>query len=146
MRNRAFLQTERYKSQQTRAIRAGCHPDIIEFERKLIKKMLKLGVPMFCHSALRDSDEQNALYVKGHSKARGGQSPHNYGLAADVVHSVKAWDLSRAQWAVVGHVGKELAASLGIKIEWGGDWEFYDPAHWQLANWRDLGATWKDKL
>jgi hypothetical protein len=147
MRNRAFLQGERYRAQQARAIRAGCHPGIIEFERKLVQRLARLGVPMFCHTAMRGQQDQNELYVKGFSKAKGGESPHQYGLAVDIVHGTKAWDLNRKQWEIVGHVGKEVAAALGIKVEWGGDWRsFYDPAHWQLSDWRDLGANWKDKL
>lgn len=142
MRNRAFLEDSRYMSQQTRALRAGCHPDILEFERKFVRRMAKLGIPMFCHTALRDHEEQSSLYVRGYSNARAGQSPHNYGLAVDIVHGTKAWELTQKQWELVGHLGKELAAQLGIKVEWGGDWAFYDPAHWELANWRDIGTSW----
>nr|WP_245369132.1 M15 family metallopeptidase [Agrobacterium tumefaciens] len=94
---------------------------------------------MFAHCVYRDDVEQQRLYVKGLSKAKPGQSAHNYGLAVDIVHGTKAWDLTRKQWDLIGHIGKEVAASLGIKVEWGGDWSFYDPAHWELANWRDIG-------
>lgn len=143
MIDRSFLASERYKGQQTRAIRAGAHPDLLEFERVLVKRMAKLGIPMFAHCVMRDGEEQNLLFVTGRSKARAGQSPHQYGLAVDVVHGVKAWDLTRKQWDIVGHVGKEVAAQLGVKVEWGGDWKFYDPAHWELADWRDIGTSWR---
>lgn len=81
------------------------------------------------------------MYVKGLSKAKAGQSAHNHGFAVDIVHGTKAWELTRKQWDLVGHIGKEVAASMGIHVEWGGDWSFYDPAHWELANWRDIGRS-----
>ena len=144
--DRPFCLSERYKAQQKRASRDGTHPDVLEFERRLVARCLKLGVPMFAHCFVRSDEEQNSLYVRGLSKARAGQSPHNYGLAVDIVHGTKAWDLTRKQWEIVGHVGKEVARQLGLDVEWGGDWSFYDPAHWQLANWRDIGSTWREPL
>ena len=85
-------------------------------------------------------------FAAGTTKARAWESPHNYGLAVDIIHGTKAWDLTRKQWEIVGHMGKEVAAQLGVKVVWGGDWKFYDPAHWELANWRDIGSTWKEPL
>ena len=143
MIDRSFLASERHKGQHNRADRAGGHPTLLEFERVFIKRMAKLGVPMFAHCVYRGDVEQQRLYVKGLSKARPGESPHNSGLGVDIVHGTKAWDLTRKQWELVGHIGKEVAASLGIKVEWGGDWSFYDPAHWELANWRDIGRSLK---
>nr|QJB21342.1 MAG: hypothetical protein [Microvirus sp.] len=142
--DRPFTHSERYKAQQTRALRAGAHPDVIEFERRLVARFRKLGVPMWAHCFVRSDADQNALFVRGLSKARAGESPHNYGLAVDIVHGTKAWELTRKQWELVGHVGKEVARQLGIDVEWGGDWKFYDPAHWELSSWRDIGTTWRD--
>lgn len=141
MIDRSFLLSERHKGQHNRADRSRGHPTLLEFERVLIKRFAKLGVPMFAHCVYRNDVEQQSLYARGLSKAKPGQSAHNHGLAVDIVHGTKAWDLTRKQWDLVGHVGKEVAASLGIKVEWGGDWSFYDPAHWELANWRDIGRS-----
>lgn len=146
MKDASFCLSERYKAQQTRVPRAGAHPDIVEFERRLVARFRKLGVPLFAHCFVRSDAEQSALFQRGLTKARAGESPHNYGLAVDIVHGTKAWDLSHRQWEVVGHVGKEVAAQLGVKVEWGGDWRFYDPAHWEIANWRDIGSTWREPL
>ncbi len=145
MMDSAFCLSERYKDQQGRALRYGAHPDIVEFERRLVARFRKLRVPLFAHCVVRGEDEQNSLFVRGLSKARAGQSPHNYGLAVDIVHGTRAWDLSRQQWDLIGHVGHEVAAQLGVSVEWGGDWSFYDPAHWELANWRDVGTSWRTK-
>lgn len=138
MRDVAFCNSERYVDQQGRANRNGADPRIVEFERKLIKKAFKLGVPLFAHCVVRTPAEQDQLFVMGHSKARAGQSPHNYGAAVDIVHGTHAWGLLRKQWDIIGMLGKEISVQAGIPVVWGGDWDFYDPAHWELRDWRTL--------
>lgn len=137
MRNPSFLQTVKYSEQQFRALRDGAHEDILLFEAAFQRRMSKLGIPMFAHCVWRSHAEQDRLKAAGRSKASAGQSAHNFGCAIDYVHSTKAWGLSEKEWLMVGHIGKEVANSLGINIVWGGDWKFYDPAHWELANWRE---------
>jgi hypothetical protein len=136
----AFCFSEKYGEQQMRADRFKAQPDVLEFERKLIKRCRKLGIPLFAHCVNRSAEEQTRLYVKGVTKANAGESPHNYGCAVDLVHGTKAWGLTRKQWEVIGHLGKELAIQNGLKVTWGGDWSFYDPAHWELTNWREIRA------
>lgn len=142
--DRPFLYSQKYGEQQGRADRTGAQPDILDFERKLVKRAFKLGVPLFAHCVNRGSAEQNRLFRAGHSKARAGESPHNFGAAVDLIHGTKAWALSRKQWAIIGHLGKELAIQAGLKVTWGGDWEFYDPAHWELTEWRAIRAQYAD--
>jgi hypothetical protein len=135
--NRQFCQGVKYSEQQMRADRDGAHPEIIEFGRLLVKRMRRLDVPMFESTMWRTMDDQQAAYVMGHSSAKPGQSAHNYGCAVDVIHGVKGWDLTRQEWSIIGHVGKELAAQRGFKLTWGGDWKRpWDPAHWELTEWR----------
>jgi hypothetical protein len=156
--DREFCFGERYRDQQGRADRTGARPELVEFERKLVKRAFKLGIPLFAHAFVRTGDDQNRLYVKGVTKARAGESPHNFGAAVDLIHGTKAWDLTRKQWAIIGHLGKEVAAAVRVnlppsddpgaprtgplRITWGGDWEFYDPAHWELTDWRDIRARY----
>lgn len=136
--DRGFLGSRKWQEQQWRANREGIHPDIREFETLLVRRMAKIGVPMFAAEVVRTPERQNELYALGNSKAKAGQSPHQFGLAADIVHSVKGWNLDRKAWALIGHVGKELAQQRGLKITWGGDWEFYDPAHWEVTFWKQV--------
>ncbi|GHA11869.1 hypothetical protein GCM10007989_02770 [Devosia pacifica] len=138
MADRPFLQSRKWLEQQWRADWTGSHPDVREFERLFIKRLVKIGVPMFTHECVRSNERQADLLALGHSKAGPGQSAHNFGCAIDLVHSTKAWGLSEKQWALIGHIGKELATQRGFEVVWGGDWNFYDPAHWELANWREL--------
>lgn len=132
-----FCLSIRYDEQQLRANRVGADPRILEFERVFVRYFRAMNVPMWAHTVVRSWDDQNAAYVRGVSKAKAGESAHNYGLAVDLVHGTKGWDLSKRQWDIVGHCGKEIAAKKGIKLVWGGDWKFWDPAHWELTHWRD---------
>lgn len=142
MVDRPFLASHRHFEQQKRADRETAHPDIIEFERCMIKRMAKHGVPMFASEVIRSDERQAMLKEQGRSKAGPGQSPHQYGMAVDIVHGVKGWNLNGDQWRLVGHVGKELAIQKGMKLVWGGDWSFYDPAHWEIAGWK----AWQDQF
>ena len=137
--DRPFLASQNWQEQQWRADREGAHPDILEFERVLIRRMAKLGVPMFASEVLRSPERQEDLFALGHSRARAGQSAHPYGCAVDIVHSVKGWKIDRKQWDLVGHVGREVIKQKGlalVSLAWGGDWSFYDPAHWEVKDWK----------
>lgn len=116
---------------------------------KIISKELtgKSGC-RFTHT-LRTFAEQNELYAKGRTKpggivtnARGGFSFHNYGLAIDIVllkdnnldgiGEQAIWDTKvdidgdgKRDWIEVVNVFKQFG------WEWGGDWKFNDPPHFQ---------------
>ena len=105
----------------------------------------------FCRFAytLRSFAEQDALYAQGRSipgkivtKAKGGQSYHNYGLAIDIVlvadldgngsYESASWDTHKdfdgdgqADWMEVVAIFKRYG------WEWGGDWKFNDDPHFQ---------------
>lgn len=98
---------------------------------------------------LRTFAEQDALYAQGRSKpgaivtkAKGGQSYHNYGLAIDIVllidtdkngsFETASWDEKtdfdkdgKSDWMEIVGVFKRFG------YEWGGDWKFVDAPHFQ---------------
>lgn len=91
---------------------------------------------------LRTFAEQNELFAQGRTKpgaivtrAKGGQSWHNYGLAVDIVLLVggkASWDIKtdfdkdgRSDWMEVVDIFKRYG------WEWGGDWKFFDAPHFQ---------------
>lgn len=97
----------------------------------------------FSHT-LRSFAEQDALYYAKPqvTKAKGGQSYHNYGLAIDIVllidkdgngtNETASWDVKRdfdgdnqADWMEIVAIFKRHG------WEWGGDWKFYDAPHFQ---------------
>lgn len=118
-----------------RAEWAGVDPVIKEFTRKLFYALRKQGFPMYVHTALRSHELQIKLYQAGHSKVSNG--PHQRGAAVDVVHAFEHWDLPKDVWWHIGRTGKKIIKNNRYPIEWGGDFKsLYDPAHWQLKDWR----------
>lgn len=141
MVNREFLASERHVNQHRRAVREGMHPHLAEFERLLIRRLAKHGVPLFAAEVYRSPARQAELLVTGFSKLAIG--PHQFGLAVDIVHGTRAWNLDKRQWALIGHLGNELATQRGWKLRWGGDWDGdggpvdWDPAHWEVKDWKN---------
>lgn len=115
----------------------GVHPDIIEFTQRMIKELKRRGIPFYAFELMRTPERQERLKKQGRSKAGPWRSAHQYGCAVDLISYTKLWDITPAQWLLIGTIGKEIARKMGIKIIWGGDWKFYDPAHWQLADWKE---------
>jgi peptidoglycan L-alanyl-D-glutamate endopeptidase CwlK len=98
---------------------------------------------------LRTFAEQDGLYAQGRTKpgaivtkAKGGQSYHNYGLAIDIVllidkdkngtFETASWDVKtdfdgdgKSDWQEVVAIFKRYG------YEWGGDWKFNDAPHFQ---------------
>lgn len=137
---------ERYAEQQKRATRKGAHPDILEFERKFVIACRNYGIPMFATEVWRTASRQQQLFDDGFSKAKPNSSPHQFGLAVDIVHSVRGWDLDKKEWAMIHTLGMEVARKMNIKVENGFNWKFYDPAHWQLEGWRKLKGDYGEIL
>lgn len=142
MRNPGFIKSARYTEQQHRARREGAHPLILEFADKLVKRLAMLNIPVFPHCIVRTEEEQQSAYERHVSwdSPADGLWPHRFG-AVDIIHSQFAWmdkPVIPHAWEVIGHVGKQVAISMGLNVVWGGDFPpgKYDPAHWELASWR----------
>jgi RHS repeat-associated protein len=76
--------------------------------------------------------EQDALYAKGRTspgckvtKAKGGYSNHNFGLAFDIVGITKGKIDYNLNWEYLSKLGKSNG------FEWGGDWKFKDMPHFE---------------
>lgn len=83
----------------------------------------------------RGEAEQNAAYKAGHSRLKFPQSKHNKtpSLAFDACPFPIDWN-DHKRFQIMGKVMKEAAASLGIKITWGGDWHsFVDKPHFEVV-------------
>lgn len=98
---------------------------------------------------LRTFAEQDALYAQGRTKpgkvvtkAKGGQSFHNYALACDIVllvdkdgngtYEEASWDTKtdfdgdgKADWSEIVAIFKRYGWT------WGGDWKFVDAPHFE---------------
>lgn len=83
---------------------------------------------------LRTVEEQRVLVATG--KSRTMKSKHLTGDAFDIAvfdeNGKLTWDLKYYK-KVAAHI-KKVAAKLGVKVEWGGDWQsFIDGPHFQLG-------------
>lgn len=142
--DRAAVQTLQYRNAVVKCSADDTHPLIAEFYRHFQKALEQRAYPLFAVEMHRSNARQVSLRDKGTSKAGPGQSPHNWGCAVDIIHLTRGWNLSKAEWDIIGLIGKEVARKRKIPIVWGGDWKFWDPAHWELANWRDLRGVFDE--
>jgi hypothetical protein len=132
----------------------GVHPSVKAKALQLIVSAYDKGYKLIITQGLRTIHAQNLLYAKGRTtsqlkavgitdvtgepkenivtKAKGGTSYHNYGLAFDIGVLNKAendvdWNAS-SKFASVGKLGK------AIGLEWGGDFKsIKDTPHFQLS-------------
>lgn len=96
----------------------------------------------------RSAEEQTRLYAQGRTapgaivtRARAGESPHNFAAAADVA---LLWDAPRGGWLPDAHEGWRSLAQL-VRDEGlvsGADFRgFADLAHMELRDWVALSRT-----
>jgi peptidoglycan L-alanyl-D-glutamate endopeptidase CwlK len=118
---------------------ASLHIKAQEQAREFMKAAADFEVTVRIISGTRTYAEQDALYAKGRTapgpkvtKAKGGQSNHNFGIAWDVGLFDGGAYLdgdTPAEQALY----KKLSALRPSALEWGGDWSgFKDPPHYQL--------------
>ncbi|ASV84685.1 D-alanyl-D-alanine carboxypeptidase family protein [Ochrobactrum quorumnocens] len=124
---------------------SSLHPNIRDVASAFLAEAYAAGLDPRVQEGYRSIDRQNQLYAQGRTapgaivtKARGGQSNHNYGVAFDVVPGAllgtKNWSPEDARWSQLGQLGAKHG------LEWGGNWKFVDKPHFQMqgANWRKL--------
>lgn len=131
----------------------------------------KAGIKIKILMVLRTIQQQDALYSQGRepldvvnakmksaglwsvseaenkytvTKAKGGQSAHNYGLAWDF--TAEAEGLNHNQAMIKAGLLAETVSIDNYTLTWGGDWDrdkdykdesFLDMPHVQLTNWRN---------
>lgn len=117
-------------------------PLVERMSANVITEMKRLGHEVRVVQGFRSIEEQNKLYAQGRTapgaivtKARGGESFHNYGVAVDFVFRKEGYNATEALWQLLGRVGKAQG------FDWGGDWKgFIDRPHFELK----LGHTLND--
>lgn len=104
--------------------------------RALVAAAREAGIELLITSTLRTFEEQAELYSRGRrgipgekwvTKAKPGQSWHNYGLAFDVVPLVNGKAIwNSPHWARIGELGEMCG------LAWGGRWRrFRDLPHFE---------------
>lgn len=111
------------------------------FMKRATAKAAELGIVVKVIDGTRSYAEQDKLYNKRPrvTKAKGGYSWHNFGLAFDI-------GLFTEQGAYLGNskhyatLGK-LAAEVD-DLEWGGNWkDFVDEPHFQLKKYKTIAEA-----
>jgi peptidoglycan L-alanyl-D-glutamate endopeptidase CwlK len=129
---------------------ATLHPAVRPYARALIEKAAAQSIIIKVISGMRTYAEQDALYAQGRTKpgeivtkARGGYSNHNFGIAFDIgifkgssdPEQAKTYVSSSPVYKAIGALGTDLG------LEWGGNWSsIVDEPHFQLR------PTWADGL
>jgi LysM repeat protein len=138
------------------------HPAVRTRGAALLELCSHSGLAILVSQGMRTWEEQDALYAKGRTipplgpkyfvtRARGGQSYHNFGLAFDIVVldavTKAGWDDDHPGWRMAGALGKSVG------LEWGGGWaKLKDLPHYQytgglsLPQCRDLYPSGLDEL
>ena len=117
---------------------ATLKPEVQPLAKRLIEEGVKRGINVKVIGGTRTYEEQNDLYAIGRTKqknkpvvtkARGGQSLHNFGLAFDVgvfSEDGKTYHGEHPDYETLGPIGESLG------LEWGGRWKFVDFPHYQF--------------
>jgi peptidoglycan L-alanyl-D-glutamate endopeptidase CwlK len=114
------------------------HPKVATMAMLFVEECRHEGIDLLVTSTYRDMESQAALFAQGRTtpgkivtKARPGQSFHNYKVALDVVplrFGKPVWNTSDPIWAEVVRIGKACG------FEWAGDWKsFKEYAHFQYT-------------
>jgi len=124
----------------SKASRAKLHPKLQELVDAAIKE-----IDFKILDATRGRAAQEKAFAQGNSKAKFGQSAHNYvpAIAADLFPAPYDWN-NRQAFINLSKVVLRIAKEKGIPIRWGGDWngdgnlsDGWDMPHYELTPWRD---------
>lgn len=114
---------------------ATLHPRAQPMARELVQGAAAHGITIVVTSALRTYAEQDMIFSQGRTragsivtKARGGWSNHNFGIAFDVTIFAGGKPLYESPlYKAVAAIGKSLG------LTWGGDWvTIHDEPHYEL--------------
>ena len=111
------------------------NPELSNLIHQMAQILLTESIVIEVTQGLRTWAEQDALYAQGRTTpgpivtdAKGGESWHNYGCAADIapfVGSIPDWNLNHPAWARIVVVGESLGLVSGIS--------WHDEPHFELT-------------
>lgn len=108
---------------------------------QIMKELQRAGYPPKEFNLYRKPSTQALYRKRGTSKARPFSSAHQYYGASDIIHEKWAWFADPKApdgrhfwdrlWDCVEVVSEKYQVEFSDRLSW-------DPAHVQLANWRDM--------
>lgn len=126
-----------------------------EFKLKiqnLLMTLLEHGVDCVVTSGRRTIAEQDKLYAQGRTaignivtKAKGGQSPHNFGLAADLcpikpnTQDTLWWNAPDDIWNMMHLYGEQAGLRAGYDFK-----SIKDSPHYESSNWKEAQKLWQE--
>ena len=117
-------------------------------EQLIMGANIATGLEWIVTSCRRTIAEQNALYAQGRTKAgsivtnaKGGQSPHNFGLAADLAPMKDGkiwWNAPDSVWKQMADIAVQLGLTAGYYFK-----SIVDKPHVESRDWKITQAKWK---
>lgn len=134
---------------KSKAALAKCHPLLQAIANEAIKE-----IDFMVLDSTRGRVDQERAFAGGKSKARFGQSAHNYvpAIAFDLFPAPYDWNNTKA-FNDLAVVILRIAKAKGTPLRWGGDWNMdgnkttsdaWDKPHFELTPWREWAK--KSKL
>ena len=139
------FKTEAYQRQVRRADWSFCDVRLVVWAAQFQMMAKSREIPLYVHAALRSKSVQDRAVRERTSKAKYPYSAHNIGEAVDIVHGTYHWDLNKAEWDVLHVLGRlsldrinsRLKSADKLALTWGGHFKtLYDPAHWEISDYR----------
>lgn len=141
----AFMRKDAFLRQMDRADWQHVDRRLMRWAAVFIELARKRDIPLYVHCALRTEVDQARVNIQGNSKAHYPRSAHNIGEAVDIVHGVYHWEMTRQEWQMLYVLGlraldlvnADLKKADKLDLTWGGHFKsLYDPAHWEIADYR----------
>lgn len=115
-------------SEKSQASLSTCHEDL----RKIFNQVIKV-MDVTILEGHRTQANQTKAFEEGKSRAMWPMSKHNElpSMAVDVAPYPIDWDDRERFFRLAGLV-QGIASQMGIEVNWGGDWSFFDGPHFEL--------------
>lgn len=117
-------------------------------QQLLMAMEIATGCKWIIVSGRRTMAEQKKLYDQGRTtpggivtKAKPGQSAHNFGMAADIAPMKDGkiwWDAPKSMWKLMADTAKQIGLVPGFYFK-----SIYDPPHVEHSSWKAVQAAWK---
>ena len=117
-------------------------PRVQDGARSIVRAWQDAGFDVLVTCTYRSNEEQDKLYAQGRTapgfkvtKARAGESYHNFRLALDfvpMIHGKPSWDDPKPFEVLAA-----IAKMTDPRVTWGGGWSFKDLPHLQWPRMKD---------